>query len=226
MIKIALNKKLDYEVYIDFHNHSRAGADFGAKIKKDHPDINLGNYEKYIDDFYIANQAKILKKQEQINKLLIEKQDQFMLALTDLFNMNFKGDIYQGYLSIFNCNPRYLETKTFQIYYKKDLIDMTEVALHESTHFAFFDYLDKNFHEQIKNLNKNTDILWEMSEIFNVIVLNLPSFRKILNKKEKLFYPNLKDKLYQANIIWNSTKDIKVFITKYLTICLSNIGTV
>lgn len=215
MIKITLNKKLDYEVYTDFYNHSRAGANFSEKIKKDHPNINLENHKKYIDDFYIANYAEILKKQEEINKSLTLKQDIFFIALKKIFDIDFSNDPYQGYLSIFDCNPRYLETKTFQIYYKRELIDMLGVAFHEATHFAFFDYLDKNFSEQIKDLDKNKGILWEMSEILNIIILNLPSFKEITGKEERLFYPNLQGKLAQANVLWNSTKSIKIFINKY-----------
>lgn len=75
---------------MDFYSHSRAGVDFGARIKQDHPNINLKNYKKYIDDFYTVNYSEILKKQEQINELLAEKQDQFLLALKNLFNMDFK----------------------------------------------------------------------------------------------------------------------------------------
>lgn len=216
MIKIALNKQLDYEVYVDFHDHHRAGADFGAKIRKDHPEIILENYKKYIDDFYIVHETEILEKQEKINKALTEKQDQFFKALKEIFDIDFSNENYQGYLSIFDCNPRYLETNTFQIYYKRELIDMLEVAFHESMHFAFFEYLDKNFSEQIKDMDKNKGILWELSEIFNVIILNLPMFKEIIGKEEKLFYPNLKDKLDRAKVIWDSTKDIKKFITRYL----------
>ncbi|HBD92850.1 MAG TPA: hypothetical protein DC057_01610 [Spirochaetia bacterium] len=215
MIQILLNKELDYEVYVDFHNHSQAGADFGAKIKQDHPNINLENYKKYIDDFYVVHEAEILEKQEEINKALLEKQDKFFVALKEIFGTDFSNENYQGYLSIFNCNPRYLETKTFQIYYKRELIDMLEVAFHESTHFAFFEYLDKNFSERIKNLDKNKGILWELSEIFNVIVLNLPVFKEIIGKEEKLFYPGLENKLNKAKEIWNSSENTKMFITRY-----------
>jgi hypothetical protein len=211
MIKISTNKELDYEVYVDFYNHSRAGADFGAKIKQDHPNINTENYKNYI-----SNQVEILKKQEEINNLLIQKQDQFFKALKEIFNIDFSSENYQGHLSIFNCNPRYLETKTFQIYYKKELMDMLKVAFHEVAHFAFFDYLDKNFSEQIKSLNKNNGILWEMSEIFNVIVLNLPVFKEIIGKEERLFYPNLGNKLNKAKEIWNSCTDTKIFVSRYL----------
>jgi len=216
MFKIDINKQLDYGVYTDFCNLSIAGADFGQEIRNDHPNINIENYRKYIDDFYITNQTEIKNKQEQLNEFLFEKQTNFYVALKDIFRMDFSKDIYQGYLSIFNCNPRWPETKTFQIYWKKDLPHSLEVIFHESLHFAFFNYIDKNFTDQIKGLNKNSGILWEMSEIFNVIILNLPQFKEIIEIEEKLFYPELQEKLNRAKEIWNSYSNIKEFTTRYL----------
>lgn len=217
MIKISLNKELDYEVYADFNNLSVAGADFGGKIKKDHPGISLENYRKYIDDFYFDNQAEISEKLELVNNLIVEKQNKFYPALDDIFHTDFSADSYQGYLSIFDCNPRWPETKTFQIFCKKDPPHMLEVTCHESLHFAFFDYLGKNFAAQTEGLGKNSGILWELSEILNVIILNLPPFKDILGMDELLFYPELKEKLAAALKIWNSCSgDINEFISRYL----------
>ena len=216
MIKISLNKDLDYEVYVNFHNLSVAGANFGKKIRDDHPNINIENHKKYIDDFYITHQTEMKDKLEQINKLISDKQDKFLLELKKIFNIDFSTSLYQGYFSIFDCNPRYLETKTFQIFYKKDLSHMLEVVCHESLHFAFFDYLDKNFSEQIKGLDKNSDILWEMSEIINIIILNLSPFREIMGIEEKLFYTQLQNKLDKAKEIWSSCNDIQKFVSMYL----------
>ena len=61
--------------------------------------------------------------------------------------------------------------------------------------------------EKTKELNKNSGPLWELSEIFNVIVLNLPQFQVILKRPEQLFYPNLKEKLEKMNNIWAQNKD-------------------
>ena len=48
MITIELNSRLDHEVYSDFKNFKVAGVDFGEKIKEDHPEINDGNYQKFL----------------------------------------------------------------------------------------------------------------------------------------------------------------------------------
>ncbi len=216
MFKIEINKQLDYEVYADFCDFSVAGADFAGLIIKDHPEINLNNYKKYIDDFYFSQKLEMFKKHDEIKIELAKKQDRFFVELNKLFNMDFSKDTYQGYLSIFNCNPRWPEKKAFQVYWKKDTLHALEVIFHESLHFAFFEYLDKNFADQINGLDKNSGILWELSEIFNVIVLNLSQFREIIEVEEKLFYPQLQNKLSIAKEIWEESKDINKFITKYL----------
>jgi len=216
MFEINLNKELDYEVYADFGDFSVAGANFAELIKKEHPEINLKNYRKYIDSFYIDQKLEILKKQEEIKHILEEKQKFFLIELEKIFGIDFSKSIYQGYLSIFNCNPRWLESKTFQIYWKKDKTHMVEVALHEMLHFAFFEYLDKNFAEKTRGLDKNSGILWELSEIINIIILNLPVFRKITSMEEKLFYPELQDKLEKAQRLWDTNSNTFDFIEKYL----------
>ena len=215
MFKIDINKKLDYEVYADFWDFSVAGANFAELIKKEHSEINLKNYKKYIDDFYATQKSEMLKRQERIIQTLKEKQEHFFTELTKLFDMDFSQNTYQGYLSIFNCNPRWPETKTFQIYWRKDIPHSLEVIFHESLHFAFFEYLDKNFKKQIEGLNKNSGELWEMSEIFNVIVLNLPQFRKIVGTEEKLFYPQLQEKLIEAQNIWIKHNNVRGFVNDY-----------
>ena len=40
---------------MDFYNLVFNGADFGKKIRDDHPNINKENYIQYIDDFYKLN---------------------------------------------------------------------------------------------------------------------------------------------------------------------------
>ncbi len=217
MIEIELNKNLDYEVYLDFCDFNVAGVNFGEKITKDHPEINKENYIKYIDDFYTKNRLLLTEAKENINNLLKTKQDAFYLAINEVFGEDIPKEKYIGSLSIFNCNPRYPETKTFQIFYKKNNLDMLEVALHESLHFIFFNYCDNYFYEETKDLNKNSGSYWELSEIVNVIILNLPPFQKILEKEEKLFYPELAEKLNEAKKVFKSSKNFKEFIKKELS---------
>ncbi|MFA6416134.1 MAG: hypothetical protein WCW56_01470 [Candidatus Paceibacterota bacterium] len=218
MISIKLNKELDYEVYGDFKDFKIGGVNFGEKIRKNHPEINADNYREYIDNFYLTNQNLLEKNCQEINNDLNQKQQKFFTELKNIFGLDISKKEYLGYLSIFNCNPRYIEKGTFQIFYKKDLLDKIEVAFHESLHFAFFDYCDQ-FIEETKSLSKNSGPLWELSEIFNVIVLNLPQFQEILQRPEQPFYPELKEKLEIVQNVWDKNHDnLKNFIMEILKI--------
>lgn len=219
MIKIELNKNLDFEVYKDFYDFAVAGVDFGVGIKKDHPKINSENYKKYINNFYFKNQKILEKSCEEINELISKKETDFFKAIYNLFKIDYSKIDYNGYLSIFNCNPRFIESKTFQIFYRKDLSNKIEVIFHEILHFVFFDYCDKYISEETKDSDKNSGKLWELSEIFNVIILNLPEFQNILKKEEKLFYTDLEEKLKIVKEIWNKSEgDIRNFISKSLNV--------
>jgi hypothetical protein len=219
MIDIKINKELDYEMYDNFHEFRVAGVDFGANIKMHHPEIKLENYREYIDKFYADNKEALNKSCEEINQLISQKQKAFFQVLSGLFKMDFSDFDYTGYISIFDCNPRFVESKTFQVFYNRDLLKKLEVIFHEIMHFAFFDYCDKYLSEEIKDLDKNSGKLWELSEIFNVIALNLPEFRALTEREEKLYYIGLATKLEDIKQVWiKSNGDIKNFIKESLSI--------
>lgn len=219
MISIELNKELDCEVYGDFRNFSIGGVDFGEMIREDHPSITPNNHKEYIDEYYRTNSEGISNSLIEINSALRSNESDFKNFVKKYFWSLSINNEYLGYLSIFNCNPRYLDKKIFQIYFKKDLSSKLEVCWHESLHFQFFDYCDKHLNKETTHLDKNSGKLWALSEVFNVILMNEPDFRKISDRKEKLFYPELKEKLEIAQKIWrDSDKNISEFIKNYLMV--------
>ena len=137
MVDIQLNKQEDYQTYLNFAAFSAGGVDFGKKIKDDHPLISSENYKEYVDKYYEENHEELVRvvqgTQSEFNKI----QEKYQNILQQIFGMDFREKRYVGFASIFNCNPRYVENKTFQIFYKKDLLDKIEVAFHESLHFVF-----------------------------------------------------------------------------------------
>ncbi len=204
-MEIELNKKLDKEVYLAFCDAVIGGADFGKKIRDDHPNIKKENHVEYIDDFYIAKKDELEKVLEDTGNCFNEIKEPLFFELKKYFGKDYSKENYTCYLSIFNCNPRYLETKSFQVYYKRSYDMRKEVIAHELTHFAFYDFCEK--------LGiRNDDKLWELSEIFNVIFLNLPSIQKAIGAEELLFYPDLKGKLQEIKNIWLKQSDTESFI--------------
>jgi len=208
-MKIELNKQLDKEVYLAFCDSIVGGVDFGKKIRNDHPVITKENYIIYIDNFYLAHDNELRETLKTTEACFTEIKTVLFFELHKYFGRDYSQTNYTCYLSIFNCNPRYIETKTFQVYYKRPYHLRKEVIVHELTHFAFYDFC----HEIGITDSK---ALWELSEIFNVIFLNLPSICEVVGVGEQLFYPALKDKLNAIKRIWTEQPDAKKFITASL----------
>jgi len=140
MIEIILDKNLDKEVFYDFADFSIAGVDFGGKIKKDHPSITNENYKKYIDNFYQANYELMKLSIQELQNKIYSTQSDFFLATKNVFKKDYSDKKFTGALSIFDCNPRYLEKNLFQIYFRRDLLGKIEVSYHETMHFLFFQF--------------------------------------------------------------------------------------
>ena len=134
-----------------------------------------------------------------------EVEDVLFSELLNYFGYDYGNEDYKCYLSIFDCNPRYIESKSFQVYYRRPFHLRKEVIVHELTHFAFFDFCHKI------GLNDSKE-LWELSEIFNVIFLNLPSLQAVIGAEESLFYPDLTAKLEQVRGVWARRFGAKEFI--------------
>jgi hypothetical protein len=208
-MKIELNKDLDKEVYLTFNDAVFCGADFGKKICDFHPTITKENHSEYIDVFYKQNEREILETLAETQKCFSDIKEAVFSQLLDYFNFDYSNQDYTCYLSIFDCNPRYLETKTFQVFYKRSFAMRKEVIVHELTHFAFYDFC--------KTLDlKEDQALWELSEIFNVIFLNLEPIRSAIGEEELLFYPDLKEKLDAVRRIWDRKLSPKEFISESL----------
>ncbi len=208
MITVGLNKELDKKIYRDFHDFSVAGADFGGLIRETHPSISLENHERYIDNFYSENAPILNSAVKNLNTELTKINGEFFRVVQKYFNLDLKNETYTGFISIFNCNPRFVESKSFQVYYKKDLLAQLEVCLHEVTHFAFFEKAEECFGMELGQEETNSGKLWELSEIVNVFLLNQSEFRKILRREELLFYPALKEKLESVSLIWDKHKKV------------------
>ena len=215
MLNIGLNKQLDIEIYNAFYNLKIGGVDFGAKILQDHPDITDETAKTYINNYYNEHQKDLAQAATETTKHFESLQKPFFQYLENLFGIDFHQEIYQGFLSIFDCNPRFVEKGEFQIFYKRTIENKIGVIFHEVLHFAFFKYCDTKLSKQTANLDKNSGPLWELSEIFNVIIMNEPEFQILIPRKEKLFYPDLEKTMDDLVILWKKN-NLEQFIIKGL----------
>ena len=123
-----------------------------------------------------------------------------------------KGE-YICFMSIFNCNPRFIDKKEFQVYYKH-VYGSNEVCMHEMLHFIFYAYIENEFPNEYKNRDK--DYIWKLSEVFNDIILRLPEFVKLTGIKKPDIYAQTQKELEKNTKLWDESNGIKDFIHNYL----------
>lgn len=85
---------------------------------------------------------------------------------------------YIAYSTIWGIYPRFLEDKTFQVPYRfRNKRYVNVVIAHELLHFIFYEYFHAHY-PRYRSDDYNV-LSWHVSEIFNTIVQNSVSWRKI-----------------------------------------------
>jgi len=221
-IKFSLNKDLDKWVGYRFLDHQRGGRDFGKSIIRIHPELSsvknlFSKKEKqivvgqYVDSFYEIHQNQLEKVRKKFEKDWERVAQPFFKAVDKVFAYPWPKGLYVAYLSIFPCGPRFLENKTFQVFYlaKEDASLRTA---HELLHFLFYDYFEKAFPE----IRSTDEKVWILSEVLNFLILDSPEFYAIFGASHPHPYPNHLSIIERLKPKWENRKDLNSFLRSSL----------
>lgn len=222
------NKKLDKIMAEEFLQIQKGGVDFGKGIIKLHPKLKpvkfienitkkKNNIHLYFDNYYQTHDKAINHSIKNLQMVWRRKEKEFVKITENFFdNFPFPQGKYIAYASIINCNPRFLDSKTFQFFYKKPLAVMVYIVAHELLHFIFFDFIKKRLKKEISGLTEEK--IWDLSEIFNVIVLESSRYQNIVDKQYILPYPNHKPLLSQFQKAYKKSCNAEEFIRQGINI--------
>lgn len=142
---------------------------------------------KYVRDTHAG------RKKEIRAGLLAAKRDwkQIEEDYFSLVGKIFKGHPwpkgkYVGAISVFRLYPRYLDKKLFFFPYSYRIPRFSNcVIAHEMLHFMFFDYIFSKYKlgEDSKIKGKSVDYVWQISEVFNVVIEGWRPYREIVGHK-------------------------------------------
>jgi hypothetical protein len=217
-----LNKPLDKEMCLAFLGVKAGGIDFGRGIITLHPalkELDVLNIEEkksfisdYVDKYYRQYGRILAKFAKTFTTEWRGVEEQFYRAVNQIFpDHPWSDGLYICYLSIFSSNPRFLENKTFQVYYRHPY-GVKHIAVHEMLHFMFYDYVEKNFSNELKGVSFQR--IWVLSEVFNNIILSSPEFIK-LTGKEPFFYPDHVELTRKLMGVWLKYKDVDALFSFY-----------
>ncbi len=198
-ITFKLNKELDKEMALVFLDNEAGGVDFSQGVTGPHPEIkNIKEKSEverkeiindYFDRYYKKHEKELLDCIEQFREDWEPVENKFIEQINKIFkNPETPEGKYIGYLSIINCNPRFLDSKTFQIFYKHRA-GSNYIAAHEVLHFFFYDYANRNHSDVFAKLNPDDGIYWDLAELFNGVILDLPEFIAMHGQVETKVYP-------------------------------------
>lgn len=213
------------EIMIDqFLDETGGGLDFGKYIIKRYPELKKARESIFSKDrkkiihtftkkYYNSHKKEINRVSSVLKKEWGKKEDTFVKITKNIFGgFEFPSGKYIAYASIIDCNPRFLDQKTFQFFYKKEMGGAIYTIAHELLHFIFFDFVNKKLKNEIACLSEEQ--LWDLSEIFNIIILKSPIYKKIIDKKFIRPYPNHKKYILQFKNAYKKSKNIEDFIKR------------
>lgn len=221
-LKFYLDERLDREVGIAFFNLHKGGVSFGRKILRDHPSLGMAHkgtrkrqeevISAYVRLFYRKHFKELERAKEKFQNKWDKNARDFFTASDRFFAKRpWPKGRYHANISIFDCNPRFLETKTFQVFWRRP--KPLAVIAHEMLHFLFYDSVEHHF----SKVKIGKEPLWQLSEIVNSFVLAEPMFVKITQNPTPSLYPDLVPLARELLPLWKKTGGVPSFLRLGLT---------
>lgn len=219
-LRFYLNKEFDKIMAEQFLDEKGGGIDFSRNILRKHPDlkvakVNIQHRKKIISDYFNAyyrvHRSEIQQKVKRVKSMWAIQELEYITATEDYFDgFPFPSGKYIAYASIIDCNPRFLEQKTFQFFYKKPVADIIYTIAHELLHFIFFDFIKRKMKKETRTLSQ--DQLWDLSEIFNIVVLKSSRYTHIIDQRFVIPYPNHRELISSFEKEYKKSKNAQDFI--------------
>lgn len=216
-LRFHLNKELDKQMAEEFLDTKVGGIDFGQGIVRIHPALRRDSIDQYFDRYYLEHEQEILDKTKTVEQAWHEKEGEYFSVTENLFGEHrFPEGEYIAYPSIINCNPRFLDNKTFQFFYQRTVENIIYIIAHELTHFIFFDFVEKKLGREFAKLSEDSQ--WDLSEIFNIVVLRSDPYSNIIQRELVQPYPDHEKYMRKFEQVFKDSSGIEEFIKKGIII--------
>lgn len=162
------------------------------KLKQNGPwnKLNTGalkkRAKKFIPELYKKRYSEIKSGMDKNRRDWEKKEKKFYALVSKLFcERPWPKGKYIAYATVWGVYPRFLESKTFCVPFAHRIKGYQSVVIaHEMLHFMFYSY----FLEKYPRYDTSNKLLWNVSEIFNIIVQHSPAWLNAF-KTRSMDYP-------------------------------------
>jgi hypothetical protein len=191
-----------------FLNPPKNQWDWSSRIYDAYPDLASRISEKEKKKKREAEYAFFKETYEKETHLLKKQRDRFQTEWDGISNKVmevFTEVIEQGWsdidtiiharVSLNPICPRFIKTRTFDVYYKQDAERMKATAIHELLHFIYFEKWKSIFPETKPREFDYPYLVWHLSEMVPRVILNEKRFQNIFKHEHSSY------KVYEQAII-------------------------
>lgn len=214
-----ISKKDDLEVALAFRTVKAGGIDFRKQgLLAPHPDLRTKRLTPAVmtahtERFYREHGKDLERARLDFERTWRNASKTFFSLTKALFGPGFPASgTYTCHPSMWNCNPRDIPHRVFQVFYRND--NPVEIITHEMLHFAFYEYVYKRY-PHLKSA-EHSQRLWKLSEAFNTIVLNSPAWKKRLRTRRQSPYPALRDLVRTMRRQWAQKRSLDAMLDWFL----------
>ena len=165
------------------------------ELKKKVEGVERDESKEVLRRFFKNKHKKYLPVLEKVRKDFQESwdniNDEVMQALTEINEIEWDKD-FLARVTLNPVCPRYIEKNAFDLYFGMADKTMKTIVLHELYHFMFFKKFKEIFPSTDEREFESPHLIWKLSEILPIIVLNDKRLTKIFEpQQEVLVYEDI-----------------------------------
>lgn len=155
------------------------------------------NIDKYYDELRPTLESKLI----EIKQGWLKIEEEAINKAKEVFGNTEIGKI-DCIISINPSAPRYIKQKFFLVNFESKWPN--EIIIHELLHYYFFEYCFKNYKNIFVNVDIDNGWAWDLSEIFNYIVLNDAFWKELLEMEKISCYEEHEKYFEELKRIWKN----------------------
>lgn len=182
-------------------NKNRSGFDWSKTYSKKYPRLGklikkAKNQEEikqistnFFKDLYNNNTEKLERVSKKFQKEWNKKGEKILSILSEVIEIKWPEDCKEmkSWISLNPICPRFIKQRSFDLYWRFSLKEMKETSLHEILHFIWFEKWKEVFPNYNEKEFESPHLIWKLSEIVPLAVLNDKRIQKIFKHKPSVY---------------------------------------
>jgi len=184
-----------------FLNPDNPSWDWKYKVLNKYPKLknkfyetkNIDERKRIVSEFFLnyekKNKQKFEKQRLKFQKSWNEINNNYMKAISEVVEIDWPEDCKNitARLTLNPICPRYIQKRSFDLFFKSTTRKVKEVAVHEILHFIYFEKWKQAFKEYDEKEFDYPYLIWKLSEIVPAAIMADVRIQKVFKHKPSVY---------------------------------------